>query len=60
MDRRLLSFLAIAISIAYGLGFALFDEAPTGYAVVGAGLVAISWLAVGMLGRDRHDPRDPR
>lgn len=55
MDRRTLSFVAIAVSLVYGLGFALVtDGARTAWAVTGAAVVSITWLAVGMLGRDER------
>ncbi|WP_462417732.1 hypothetical protein [Kytococcus sp. Marseille-QA3725] len=51
MNRNVLTFLALAITIIYGLGFAVLDDKST-YAVIGAGVVAIAWIAVSMLGRD--------
>lgn len=52
MDRKILSFIALVISIGYGVGFAAFDDTPKGYAAIGAGVVAIAWIAVGTFGRD--------
>ncbi|WP_374929692.1 hypothetical protein [Kytococcus sedentarius] len=52
MNRQLLLFLALAITIIYGVGFAVIDERGT-YATVGAIVVALSWIAVGMLGKNR-------
>lgn len=56
MNRNTMSFIALAITILYGVGFAAFDgDVPTAYAAVGGGVVAIAWIAVGMLGRDGDD-----
>jgi hypothetical protein len=57
MNRRYLSFIALAITMFYGVGFALFDTAPDGYAVIGGVVVALSWIAVGVFGKD-DDPDD--
>lgn len=57
MARRILSFVALAITLLYGASFALFsDGAPKGYAAVGGVVVALAWIAVGVFGRDV--PRD--
>ena len=53
MDRRIMVFIGLAVSMLYGAGFAVFDEVPRGYAVIGAVVVALCWIAVGMFGRDR-------
>lgn len=56
MNRKYLSFIALVISILYGVGFAVIGEDNrTTYAAIGAALVAIAWISVGMLGRD--EPR---
>lgn len=55
MRRRVLVFIALAVTILYGVGFAAFDT-TRGYAAIGAGLVAIIWIAVGLFTRDEHDP----
>lgn len=52
MPRRYLSFIALAVSILYGAGFAAFDKVPQGYAAIGGGVVALTWIAVGVFGRD--------
>jgi hypothetical protein len=52
MNRRYLSFVALAITLLYGAGFALFDEAPQGYAALGGVVVALAWISVGVFGRD--------
>jgi hypothetical protein len=54
MDRRHLSFIALAITMLYGASFAVFDETPQGYAAIGGVVVALSWIAVGVFGRDDH------
>lgn len=58
MKRTHLSFIALAITMFYGTGFALFDTAPQGYAPVGGVVVALAWIAVGVFGKD-DDPREP-
>ena len=55
MERRYLIFAALAISILYGVGFAAFDPAPQAYPALGGGIIAIAWIAVGLLGRDGED-----
>lgn len=52
MPRRYLSFIALAITILYGVSFAAFDDVPQGYAAIGGGVVALAWIAVGVFGRD--------
>ncbi|MGG5258620.1 hypothetical protein [Phycicoccus avicenniae] len=59
MNRRYLAFVALAITMLFGVSFALFDGgAPRGYAAIGGVVVALSWIAVGVFGRDDHQPRD--
>ena len=63
MNRRHLSFIALAITMLYGASFAVFDETPKGYAAIGGVVVALTWIAVGVFGRDldrrgRPEPRD--
>jgi hypothetical protein len=58
MDRRYLSFIALAITMLYGASFALFDQTPQGYAAVGGVVVALAWIAVGVFGRNTSHPRD--
>lgn len=60
MKRRYLSFIALAITIFYGVGFAAFDETPQGYAAIGGAVVALSWIAVGIFGRDDDSGRRRR
>lgn len=58
MNRRYLSFVALAITLVYGASFALFEDgAPRGYAAIGGVVVALAWIAVGVFGRD-DAPRD--
>lgn len=54
MNRQMLVFLALAITIIYGVGFALVGDARQTWAVAGAAVVALSWIAVGMLGKNDH------
>ena len=58
MDRRYLSFIALAITMLYGASFAVFDETPKGYAPLGGVVVALSWIAVGVFGKDTQHRRD--
>ena len=52
MTREKLSFVALAVSMLYGVGFAVVgDGARTGYAVVGGVVCALAWIAVGTFGR---------
>lgn len=52
MNRKSLSFIALAITMLFGVSFAVLDEKPTGYAAIGGVVVALSWIAVGVFGRD--------
>ena len=49
MGTRTPALIALVITMAYGIGFAFFDEVPRAYAVAGALLVAAAWVAVGMI-----------
>lgn len=56
MNKQTLVFIALAITIVYGGLFAVIgDGARTTYAVIGAIVVALAWLSVGMLTRDDDD-----
>ena len=57
MNRQYLAFAALAVSMLYGAGFSVFEETPRGYAPLGGVLVALSWIAVGIFGRDESRPR---
>jgi len=52
MDRRILTFIALALSMLYGAGFAALDDPGQAYAALGAVVVALAWIAVGMFGRE--------
>ena len=52
MDRKYLSFIALAISMLYGAGFAVVDNPGDGYAAFGAVVVALAWIATGVFGKD--------
>lgn len=54
MGTRTPALIALIITMAYGMGFALFDEPPRGYVVGGALLVAVAWVAAGMLHNRRR------
>lgn len=58
MDRRYLSFIALAVTMLYGASFAVFDEVPKGYAPIGGVVVALCWIAVGVFGKDTARPDD--
>lgn len=58
MDRNTLAFIAIAVTILYGVTVGVSGDARGVVAPVGAGIVAIMWIAVGMLGKDPKDPGD--
>ncbi len=53
MNRQVLVFVALAISMLYGAGFAVVDDPGGGYAPIGGVVVALAWIAVGMFGRDQ-------
>lgn len=55
MDRRTLTFVALALSMLYGAGFAVVDDPGSGYAPIGGVVVALGWIAVGMFGRERPE-----
>ena len=46
MERQHLVFLALAISMLYGVGFTVVDESGDGYAAIGGVVVALAWIAV--------------
>ncbi len=52
MQRQHLAFVALAITLLYGAGFAVFDTTPQGYAAVGGVVVALAWVGVGVFSRD--------
>lgn len=56
MDRRTLAFIALAVSMLYGVGFTVTHS--SGYATFGGVAVATLWIAVGVFGRDND--RDSR
>lgn len=51
MDRRVLVFVALAITLLYGVTVGVLDS-PRVFAPVGGVVVALSWVAVGMFGRE--------
>lgn len=58
MNRNVLVYTALAITIVYGMCFAFFGHSRT-YTIVGALLVSLSWIAVGVLGRgDQRSDRE--
>lgn len=59
MNRRVLTFIALAVTLLYGAGFTLLRDL-TGYAAVGGVVVALMWIAVGMFGRSDDGSRPSR
>lgn len=55
MNRQVLVFIALALSMIYGVLFAVIDGDKTTYAVVGGVIVALAWVAVGMFGNNRRN-----
>ena len=52
MNRNTLSFLALAVSMLFGVGFtAVPDAALSSYAAIGGVVVALTWIASGRFGR---------
>lgn len=51
MSRKTLAFIATAISMLYGVGFVVFRDSTSQYAVIGGVVVAIAWMAVGALAK---------
>lgn len=56
MNRKYLSFIALAVTILYGAGFAIFDSVPRGYTVGGGAVIALLWISVGVFGKDEPEP----
>lgn len=53
MERRKLAYIALVLTILYGGLFPVIgDNIRTGYAAVGAIVIAIAWISVGALGKD--------
>ena len=53
MKRKNLTFIALAVTILFGVSFTLFsDGPPQGYAPVGGAIVALAWISIGFFGRD--------
>lgn len=60
MPRRTLAFIALAISMLYGVTVGVAGDHRTVIAPIGGVLVALAWIAVGVFGRDDGEPRkDP-
>lgn len=55
MDRRILTFIALAISIVYGGTVALVEDNRQTIAIAGGIVVALAWVAVAMLGERDAD-----
>ena len=59
MSRKNLSFIALAVTILYGAGYAVFNPVTAGYAAGGGAVVALLWIAVGVFGKDDPAPSKP-
>ncbi|WP_068429004.1 hypothetical protein [Piscicoccus intestinalis] len=52
MDKRTISFIALVVTMCFGVGFAVIDDGiRQNYAIIGGLLVAILWMSVGFVGR---------
>lgn len=51
MDRKVLSFIALAVSMLYGVAVALGGDNRQTIAIIGAVVVALAWIAVGTFGK---------
>lgn len=49
MGTQAARLVALIITIAYGLSFALVDDPPRAYVVLGAIAVAATWVVAGMV-----------
>lgn len=56
MNRRTLVFIALAVTMLYGAGFAAFSPVPGGYAAIGGVVIALIWMSVGMFGKPETEP----
>ena len=52
MNRNTLSFIALAVTMIYGVSFVVIDGDKGKYAVIGGVVVALMWIAVGRFGKD--------
>lgn len=58
MDRHKLAYIALVITVIYGgLFIVVGEDSRQTYGVIGAVVVAICWITVGMLGKDKTDTR---
>ncbi|MFV0406531.1 MAG: hypothetical protein ACK5LN_06875 [Propioniciclava sp.] len=55
MTKKVLAFVAVVITVLYAVGFAVWtvDDA---YTVVGAIVVLLAWIGVGVLGKGGNGP----
>lgn len=56
MSRKTLAFIALAATMLYGAGFAVFSPVPGAYAAIGGVVVALIWMSVGMFGKAETRP----
>ncbi|MBC9957042.1 hypothetical protein [Yimella sp. cx-51] len=54
MDRKILAFIALAITMLYGVGVGVLEGQRDVLAPVGGVVVALAWIAVGVFGKDDH------
>lgn len=56
MNRRTLSFVALVLTMVYGVLFAVIgEEQRSTYAIIGGLVVAVAWVSVGAIGRGGPD-----
>ncbi|MFV0252142.1 MAG: hypothetical protein ACK5H2_02265 [Beutenbergiaceae bacterium] len=55
MSKKVLSFIALVITVFYALGFALWQVGDT-YMIVGAVAVLLAWIGVAIVGRAQQQP----
>lgn len=55
VSKRVLSFIALIITVFYAIGFAVWDVSDT-YTIIGAVTVLLAWIGVGMLSKQQLKP----
>ena len=51
MNRNALVFIALAITVVYGAGYAVFGQnVPGFYPMLGGPIIGLAWIAVGLFG----------
>ncbi|WP_018157106.1 hypothetical protein [Demetria terragena] len=52
MDRKILQFIALVVTLIFGAVVALVDENRQTIAIAGGMVVALAWVVVGTFGKD--------